>query len=58
MIMHMHINVDWQILKQKRLLEAKRNNHRENASRIAYDYKGGDKILIVQSRSERTHTRS
>ena len=50
MIVQMHINVDWQILKQKRLLAAKRNNDKENMSRIAYDYKVGDRILIVSSR--------
>ena len=53
----MQINVDWQILKQKRLLTAKRNNDKENSSRITHDHKVGDQILIVHSRSEQTHTR-
>ena len=52
MIIQMHINVDWQILKQKRLPAAKRNNDKENTSRIVYDHKVGDRILIVCSRSE------
>ena len=55
--MQMHINVDWQILKQKRLLAAKCNNDKENTSRIVYNYKVGDRILTFCSRSERTYTR-
>ena len=46
-----------QILKQTRLLAAKCNNDKVNAPQITHDYKVGDQILIVHSRSEQTHTR-
>ena len=55
--MQMQINVNWQALKQKRLIAAKRNNRKENASRVQREYKIGDQILIVQLRSERTYVR-
>ena len=58
MIMQMQINVDWQILKQKRLITtAKRNNDKEHASRIQHEYKLDYRILIVSLRSERTYMR-
>ena len=37
---------DWQLIKHRKQQMINKNNERENAKRLAYDYKVGDKVLI------------
>ena len=37
---------DWQMIKHRKQQLINKNNDRENAKRIDYDYKVGDKVLI------------
>ena len=53
MIMQMHINIDWEKLKRKRIIATKKNNLRENKNRIDHEYQIGEQILIVRKRSDR-----
>ena len=41
------MEADVELVRQRRLAAIKQNNTRENRRRIAYDYKKGDKVLIL-----------
>ncbi len=42
-----HIFVDWEEIKCQRTKQTKANNTKENKKRIVYEYKVGDKVMIV-----------
>jgi hypothetical protein len=46
MVLPIKFTTNWTRLRQKRQDEMKRNNARENKSRIAHEYSVGDKVLI------------
>ena len=50
MILRTHMEADLEILRQRRRQAAENNNRKENRRRIAYDYKKGDKVLILTQR--------
>ena len=52
MIMQNAVTADWEKIKQLKRDSAIRSNIRENASRVPYDYKVGDKILILIDKDE------
>ncbi|KAL7484109.1 hypothetical protein ACHAW6_009750 [Cyclotella cf. meneghiniana] len=54
MIFCQKIKVDWQLLKEKRRLQAIVNNDKENRNRRQHEYKVGNLVLIVEPKYERT----
>jgi hypothetical protein len=46
MVLPMTFIADWGAIEQQRQKEMARNKRRENDSRITYDYKVGDKVLL------------
>ena len=53
MIFRQQAKIDWQLLKNKRRVQAIANNKKENKNRIPHEYKPGDLVLIVQKSYER-----
>jgi transposase InsO family protein len=47
MILRTTMEANMELVRQRRLTAIQRNNTRENKRRIAYDYKPGDKVLIL-----------
>ena len=47
MILRFHIEANVELVRQRRQSAIENNNQRENRQRIAYNYKPGDKILII-----------
>mmetsp|Transcript_119887 Transcript_119887/g.346396 ORF Transcript_119887/g.346396 Transcript_119887/m.346396 type:complete len:492 (-) Transcript_119887:104-1579(-) len=50
MVLRTHIEADIELLRQRRRQAATINNARENKRRIAYQYKPGDRVLILAQR--------
>jgi hypothetical protein len=46
MVLPIKLMADWGAIEQQRQKEMGRSNISENASRISYDYKVGDKVLL------------
>ncbi len=46
MLFNIPFTADWKQIGEYRLHQTDRSNKRENCSRVDYDYKVGDKILI------------
>jgi hypothetical protein len=49
MVLPIKFMADWGAIEQQRQKEMRRNNRRENSSRISHDYKVGDKVLLKKS---------
>ncbi len=47
MLFHIPFIADWRKIGDRRQLLTDRGNQRENAKQIDYDYKVGDKVLIL-----------
>ena len=47
LILRTNMEADVELVRQRRLAAIKQNNTRENRRQIAYDYKKGDKVLIL-----------
>ena len=47
MILRTNMLADIELIRQRREAAIRKNNDRENRRRIAYDYKAGDKVLIL-----------
>ena len=48
MMLPIRFKANWASIQQKRQAEMKRNNDRENRSRIDHEYKVGDKVLLTK----------
>ena len=48
MLFDIPFKADWKQIGEYRLHRTDRSNKRENSSRVDYDYKVGDKILILK----------
>jgi hypothetical protein len=46
MVLPIKFMADWAAIEQQRQKEMARNKRRENSSRINYEYKVGDKVLL------------
>ena len=53
MIVHQRSLVDWNLLREKKRNQQAKDNLRENKKRVAYQYKIGEKYLIVTKPGER-----
>ena len=47
MLLRTQMEADIELIRARRQTAAERNNQRENRRRIAYDYKVGDKVLVL-----------
>ena len=47
MTMQMKVNIDWELLKEKRQLTSIKVNSQENKNRLTHVYEVGDKVLIL-----------
>ena len=48
------VKVDWQLLKEKRRLQATVNNDKENRNHKKHEYKVGDLVFLVEPKYERS----
>ena len=55
MLLPVKFTADWAAIQQRKQTETKRNNERENKSRIAHEYKVGDQILLTKPGKIRKH---
>ena len=49
MIFNMKVAIDWDLMQKNKEQQIIRDNIRENLKRIDYDYKVGDKVMVLQS---------
>ena len=53
MIFRQKVKIDWAIIKKERRRQTVANNRKENKTRLEYEYKVGDMVLIVDKPYER-----
>mmetsp|Transcript_2310 Transcript_2310/g.3250 ORF Transcript_2310/g.3250 Transcript_2310/m.3250 type:complete len:314 (-) Transcript_2310:250-1191(-) len=53
MIMHCKAVVEWDLVRNRYCEEQMKNHERENKTRIPYEYKVGERALIITKRNER-----
>jgi len=52
MLLPIPFEPNWKKIRENRQAEINRNNERENRSRIAHDYKVGDKVMYTIPRKQ------
>jgi len=55
LLLNVGFEADWQYIKERKQKRIRQNNKRENATRIPYTYRVGDKVSIRQSKDDRKH---
>ncbi|KAL7525373.1 hypothetical protein ACHAXR_000980 [Thalassiosira sp. AJA248-18] len=54
MIFRQRVKIDWELVKQKRRVQAEANNTKENKKRLEHEYQVGDQVILLIPSYERS----